>query len=59
MKGIADALDGGDPRRALLRDLASNHLTSGLEAMAGSGYGGEHWLASFALFARIVMASDS
>jgi hypothetical protein len=58
MKGIADALDGNDPHRALLHDLASIHLASGLETMAGSGYGGEHWLASFALFARIVMDTE-
>lgn len=58
LKGIADALGNGDRRRGMLNDLAAIHLASGLEQMAASGYGGEHWLASFALFARIVMASE-
>jgi hypothetical protein len=49
-RGIAGALEAGDPRRAVLERLANIHRDDGLEKMARSGYGGEHWLASFAIF---------
>ena len=49
-RGIASALPKDDPRRAVLERLASIHRDDGLEKMSGSGYGGEHWLASFAIF---------
>lgn len=49
-RGIASALEEGDPRRAVLERLAAIHREDGLGKMAGSGYGGEHWLASFAIY---------
>lgn len=55
MAGIAGALAADDPRGATLRDLARLHLASGLRQMGDSGYSGEHWLASFAMFARIAI----
>lgn len=51
LKGTASALPAGDPRRAkMLR--ASRQLTAqALPHVASGGYGGEHWLASFAVYA--------
>lgn len=49
--GIASRLPAEDPRRVLFDRLAAIHLKDGLEKMEGSGYGGEHWLASFAIHA--------
>jgi len=50
MRGIAGALDKKDARRVLLLRSAKWHESQGLNLMSGSGYGGEHWLASFAVF---------
>jgi hypothetical protein len=50
MRGIAAALDKKDVRRMLLLKSAQWHESQGLSLMSGSGYGGEHWLASFAVF---------
>lgn len=48
--GIARSLPAGDRRIAVCRALAARHQEAGLARMVGSGYGGEHWLATFALF---------
>lgn len=48
--GVAGALSENDPRRAVFQRLAAIHRADGLAKMEGSGYGGEHWLASFAIF---------
>jgi len=50
MKGIASVLDKNDPRRTLLVKSAAWHRRTGVGLMADSGYGGEHWLASFAIY---------
>lgn len=57
--GVAGALPATDTRRAGFRELAVLHLAAGLQQMGDSGYGGEHWLASFALFARLAVNQDS
>jgi len=49
-RSIASALPESDPRRAVFERLAAIHRDDGLAKMEGSGYGGEHWLASFAIF---------
>ena len=49
-RGIASALPEADPRRAVFERLAAIHRDEGLSKMEGSGYGGEHWLASFAIY---------
>lgn len=49
-RGIAGALPGSDPRQEVLGRLAALHAEHGLSLMDGSGYGGEHWLASFAVY---------
>jgi hypothetical protein len=51
MRGVAGALAEDDPTGALLLRLADLHQDEGLKQMFDSGYGGEHWLASFAVYA--------
>ncbi len=50
MNGIAAALDDKDPRKNLLLKSALLHENEGITQMFESGYGGEHWLASFAIY---------
>jgi hypothetical protein len=50
MKGLAGALPRGDPRAKVLRRSAALHQHDSLRLMFDSGYGGAHWLASFAVF---------
>ncbi len=50
MQGIAASLPQGDPRRDVFGRLARLHRHEALEQMFDSGYGGEHWLASFAIY---------
>lgn len=49
-EGIASSLPDSDPRKALFVRLARLHRRDGLNQMFDSGYGGSHWLASFALY---------
>ncbi|NUM87711.1 MAG: DUF2891 domain-containing protein [Bdellovibrionales bacterium] len=46
---IAERLPLADPRRAPLLAAAKKMTATGLEKMFDSGYGGEHWLATFAI----------
>ncbi len=46
--GIARALPPRDPRITAYRRFAAHHCTQGFANMNESGYGGEHWLATFA-----------
>jgi hypothetical protein len=48
-RGIAGALDEQDPRRPFFLKLARLHRHTAVTQMFDSGYGGEHWLASFAI----------
>lgn len=50
-RGLAAAFSAADPRRRWFTALAASHLTEGLAGMDRTGYGGEHWLASFATYA--------
>jgi len=50
LRGIASALPGKDPRGEVLQRIADRHREEGLRLMFDSGYGGSHWLASFAVF---------
>jgi hypothetical protein len=51
MRGVAAALPPkGAPRREVLVRLADLHRDHGLRLMFDSGYGGSHWLATFAVF---------
>jgi hypothetical protein len=49
-RGIAAALEVGDPLRARAEQAVRDHLAASLPHLADS-YAGEHWLASFALLA--------
>lgn len=51
MAGIANALPTSDPRRTLLLKSSVKHLNQSLSTVASGNYGGEHWLASFAVYA--------
>ena len=51
MKGIASMLPASDKRKKLLLNAAARHLASSLPNIATGNYGGEHWLASFAVYA--------
>ncbi|MDE3234393.1 MAG: DUF2891 domain-containing protein [Bacteroidota bacterium] len=51
MKGIASVLPKDDARKKLLLHAAIQHLQASLPNIASGSYGGEHWLASFAVYA--------
>ncbi|MBX2931814.1 MAG: DUF2891 domain-containing protein [Chitinophagaceae bacterium] len=51
MKGIANALPKNDARKKLLQVGAIQHLAKSLPHIVSGNYGGEHWLASFAVYA--------
>ncbi len=51
MSGIAQELPKTDPRRKLLLASSVKHLNQSLSTVASGEYGGEHWLASFAVYA--------
>ena len=51
MKGIASVLPTNDTRRKMLMRSAANHLSASLPNVVSGNYGGEHWLASFAVYA--------
>jgi len=50
LRGIAKSLPTGHPEIEPLQRIAAVHAKDGLIQMMDSGYGGEHWLASFALY---------
>lgn len=51
LKGISAALPAADPRKGPLLKSAETHLDASLPNVASGDYAGEHWLASFALYA--------
>ena len=53
MKGLASVLSPNDARRKILRRSALNHLSRALPHVVSGEYGGEHWLASFAVYALL------
>jgi len=53
LKGIASVLPKQDMRRKLMINAAVKHLKASLPNVASGSYGGEHWLASFAVYALI------
>jgi hypothetical protein len=53
MKSIAKQLPATDKRKPLLMRSAIRHLNASLPNIASGSYGGEHWLASFAVYALI------
>lgn len=53
MKGIAADLPAKDSRKPILLRAAIRHLAASLPNIASGSYGGEHWLASFAVYALL------
>ncbi|MES2003655.1 MAG: DUF2891 domain-containing protein [Bacteroidota bacterium] len=53
MQGIARQLPVGDKRKSILLHSAIKHLNASLPNIASGSYGGEHWLASFAVYALL------
>ncbi len=51
MQGLASTLSPKDPLKKLLQRSAMNHLATALPHVVSGSYGGEHWLASFAVYA--------
>ncbi len=51
MSGLAKMLPANDPRKKILMKSAYDHLASALPHVVSGEYGGEHWLASFAVYA--------
>ena len=51
LRGVARALAQGDPRRAKMLEASRDLIAVALPEIANGGYGGEHWLASFAVYA--------
>ncbi len=51
LSGIAAALPAGDARKSALLASAKLHLDASLPHVTSGDYAGEHWLASFALYA--------
>lgn len=53
MQGIAKQLPDTDARKKLLQRAAIAHLNTSLPHVASGSYGGEHWLASFVVYALL------
>jgi hypothetical protein len=53
MKGLAAVLPANDSRKKLLLRSSVNHLGTALPHVVSGEYGGEHWLASFAVYALV------
>lgn len=53
MRGLAAVLPKTDARRKLLMQSAIQHLATALPNVVSGNYGGEHWLASFAVNAIV------
>ena len=51
LRGIAEALGPQDPRYAAMLKASRELIAQALPHVANGGYGGEHWLASFAVYA--------
>ena len=51
LQGIANALPQANPQRARLAAAAKQLIDTALPHVTAGNYGGEHWLASFAVYA--------
>ncbi len=50
LRGVADALPADHPHRAVYLDSAARHAEAGLALVSTGEYGGEHWLATYAVY---------
>lgn len=51
LRGMAEALPAGDPRKPALEAAHAAHLEAGLAAALRTDYGASHWLPTFAVYA--------
>ena len=51
MKGVAKILPDNNKTKILFESTAQNFLQQSLPNVVSGNYGGEHWLASFAVYA--------
>ncbi|MGI9519551.1 MAG: DUF2891 domain-containing protein [Pirellulaceae bacterium] len=58
LQGIASALDDNDPRKRVLLDSATDHAATGFKYIFSGHYEGEHWLATFAIYALTRVGMD-
>ncbi len=54
LKQIAAMFDDTDPRKTSFLNIADKHIRQGESIMFESGYGGAHWLATFAIYAYTI-----
>lgn len=54
LKQIAAMFEDTDPRKAKFLSIAKEHIKAGEDIMFESGYGGAHWLATFAIYAHTI-----
>jgi hypothetical protein len=59
LQGIARGLPKGDPRVKRLDDAAADHARKGLTYVFSGHYEGEHWLATFAIYALSGVGRDA
>jgi hypothetical protein len=53
MKGLASIMPATNPYKKMLMRSAIQHLSEALPHVVSGNYGGEHWLASFAVYALL------
>lgn len=51
MKGISSVLPSSNPAKVIFRKSSISHLATALPHVVSGNYGGDHWLASFAVYA--------
>jgi len=51
MLGVANHLADNNPQKQMFLQSAQKHLNDALPHIASGDYAGEHWLASFAVYA--------
>jgi hypothetical protein len=59
MKSVALSLPDADPRREVLLFHAASHLHAGLKYVNSGHYEGDHWLATFALYASTMPGNEN
>ncbi|KAA5539629.1 DUF2891 domain-containing protein [Roseiconus nitratireducens] len=58
LRSVAESLPDGQPLRQPLVESAARHLRSGLNYVNSGHYEGDHWLATFALYAMTDVGID-
>lgn len=53
MKGLGSVLPAGHPYKKMMMRSSIHHLDTALPHVVSGNYGGEHWLASFAVYALL------